>query len=131
MRSGEIPAFRGCGYTFSTGQKNAGISPLPLRRASLAQGPIEMTPVETKETCAEIPLKTLIEPARDTGEPGDLLSPNSSIIMPVVSIATAMTRAFPVLFGFPGKLCSGVFFTENADEGCGVGRWTTPTGKTL
>jgi len=24
MRSGKIPAFRGCGYTFSTQQKNAG-----------------------------------------------------------------------------------------------------------
>ena len=47
-RSGEIPAFRGCGNTFSLEQKNAGISPPPLRRASLAQGPVEMTTVEGK-----------------------------------------------------------------------------------
>ena len=30
------------------------------------------------------------------------------------------TRAFPLLLGFPEKLCSGVFFTENAHEGCNV-----------
>jgi hypothetical protein len=47
-RSGEIPAFLGCGNTFSLEQKNAGISPPPLRRASLAQGPVEMTTVEGK-----------------------------------------------------------------------------------
>src|SRR3978361_1538417 len=41
MRSGEIPAFRGCGYTFSTGQKNAKISPMRC-------APVEMTLVEAK-----------------------------------------------------------------------------------
>ena len=40
-------------------------------------------------------------------------------------------RAFSLLLGFPEQLCSGVFFAENAHEGCGVGRWTTPIGKML
>ena len=36
-------------------------------------------------------------------------------------------RAFSLLLGFPKQLCSGVFFTENAHKGCGVG--LHPQGK--
>jgi hypothetical protein len=48
MRSGEIPAFCGYGYTFSLGQKNAAISPLRC-------APVEMTPSEEKESYSELP----------------------------------------------------------------------------
>ena len=41
--------------THSPGQKNAGISPLPLRRASLAQGPVEMTLVNVQIRTGHIP----------------------------------------------------------------------------
>jgi len=34
---------------------------------------------------------------------------------------------FPCCWGFSKELCSGVFFAENADEGCGVG--LHPQGK--
>ncbi len=40
---------------------------------------------------------------------------------------TLPSRAFSLLPGFPERLCSGVFFTENAHKGCGVG--LHPQGK--